>query len=183
MKIGGQREESFIWTLQDKSFLNQKGEFLICPKKYIPVNWKYAYRWLEEQYQHKKGIKPRSALIWVWIQRSYSEKAFYMAITQLYSSYEYGLKNKVALVLKIPQDVILLSSYNRWNILLEYCMEFKRKPDSKIDWQPVFRIHDIPTYDYIQGVIPFIKRNWIKKVIELDAKKLKRYGADFRKKF
>jgi hypothetical protein len=173
----------FIWTLQPRDFLTQHGDILTVSKENISYqNWKQPYQWMERQYRQRVGrLSSSHALIWVWLQQSRDEAEFYRTVTTLEPSYHYGLKGKVAIVLNLPAGIVLKSSYNRWNILLDYCLTFKRKPSADSDWHGVFDVRELSQWDHLQGVIPFLQRDWIKATIELDKSKLKKYGADFRK--
>ncbi|MCC6326344.1 MAG: hypothetical protein IT420_11990 [Candidatus Brocadia sp.] len=132
--IGPIKKKLFVWTLQHKDFLKQNGDILALSKKNLLYqNWKQPYQWMERQYRRRRGkLSLHRGLIWVWLQQSDDEAQFYRTITMLEPSYHYGLKGKMAIVLNLPAGIILKSSYNRWNILLDYCLVFKRKPSTDI---------------------------------------------------
>jgi len=170
----------FIWTLQNRDFLSQKRDPLVCSKKETPSNHRFAYRWMEGKYQEKKGMKLAHPLIWIFIQEKYSEKKLYDTLIPLEPSYHYGLKNKIVIELKLPRGIALKSSYSKWCCLLGYSMDFGRKPKCDKDWDSLFNTRNIVKFDHLQGVIPFVKRSWIVRALELNRKKLKKHGADFK---
>ena len=70
----------------------------------------------------------------------------------------------VCIHLEVPDGVGLRSSYETFNLLVDYCMVFGRRPECSADWESVFRP---AAGDRVQVVVPWIARAWMKRVEEL----------------
>jgi hypothetical protein len=103
-------------------------------------------------YQHAKGcyqdlashLGYNNSIVWGWINQEYTEK--------------HG--NDVLIVLDVPEQYVTLTSYYDWSDYI-YFTEDEDQENRELAWSNVFNTDGV---DEIQVVMPFIKKEWIKKI-------------------
>ena len=120
-------------------------------------------------YEKEKGYRLVSQLIWTWYDNTYfsNQDDQLDMVSTVESSVEH-LQTKCILNLSVPDHVPLLSSYSKWNRLMEYCATFDQTPSCHQDLVGIFDLSHIQNHDYIQAVLPMIKRSWIISVEEIN---------------
>lgn len=132
----------------------------------------FAYRWMIKQYQ-QKCCHSMTTPIWAW--KTYQGK------TKLFKAHQNKYYfNQAMLKIDVPDDYVLLSDFEDWNICLNcgYVGTSDRDYDrffaiedqlsqteyrkQVIDsWNRIFNVKDKP---YVQAVIPYLDLNWVKAV-------------------
>ena len=163
-----------LWTVQEISLLEGQADPIISTRTTEEPYWLLSYGVMHDFYKRTKSRTPTSPLIWTWHDSnyfSYQDEQLDMVST-VESDVEH-LKTKCVINLNVPDDIPLLSSYSKWNRLMEYCATFNRAPSCLEDWTGILEVNNIADYDYIQAVIPEIQRSWIVDIVDLDLSKLR----------
>lgn len=111
-----------LWTFQPYVVyekLMQKGEYSCQPDKSINIiddperHFTQAYQWMIKQMKEKIGVAPKDVTlpIWAWYRWNYKHQCpkFF---------YESGNDIRVCLKIKIPDDQVLLSEFDKWHYVL-----------------------------------------------------------------
>lgn len=127
---------------------------------------------MNEQYKKRTGHNIKTA-VWCW--QKYDGK------TDLFNigMHKYS-KNQAMIKMDVPNDLVLLSDFEDWNSCLNYGYIGKTEEDTEDfygwcdmlkpedynqmvtdSWQRVFQLRN---KDYIQAIIPYIDKKWIKEI-------------------
>ncbi|AUI77258.1 hypothetical protein BB562_00405 [Lactiplantibacillus pentosus] len=155
-------------TYQHRPFIKQTGDILTTARfREMPrdLNWPkelYAYDWLRTQYQQRRlPLNTHHALIWAWPQLPVGLPAVEQT------------DRRVAMVhlwLDVPDEIVLSMNFQAWCLILigDSLDHNQALVDS---WQRLFDeawlvAHDIASADNWdrQVVLPYVKRDWIKRV-------------------
>lgn len=147
-----------LWTIQNKKIIGDR-EILYCGGLFTSSHWQGIFDWMKNQYLARKNIPVDHNLIWTWLPQN--KKEYVDTLTSLYPADE-TYRELIRIDLSVPDKYVLLSSYAKWNVLMDYFLVFKKIPSNNGDWEDMFKIEGEPNKN-IQGVIPFIKKGWIRK--------------------
>lgn len=158
-----------LWTVQEKEILTTTGNFIYCTRPAEESYWRISYEFMARYYEQLKNVHLKYPLIWAWSDGNFFSNEDHQldAVSTVESSVEY-LSSKCVINLEVPDNIPVLSSYSKWNRLMEYCMTFNKAPTSLEDWEGLFDLLDIAEHEFIQAVLPHIDRNWISGVEELN---------------
>lgn len=151
-----------LWTILNKKIIGDR-EILYCRRSFTSSHWQGIFDWMKNQYLTKNNIPVDHNLIWTWLPQS--KKEYVDTLISLYPSDETYLE-LIRIDLSVPDKYVLLSSYAKWNVLMDYFLVFKKVPSNNEDWEDMFNIEGESNKN-IQGVIPFIKKEWITKATKL----------------
>jgi len=174
--VGVEQGQKLIecWTVQESKFLEQSGKTIYCTAEFADPTFINAYRWMKEAYRKLKGHPMSQYPVWFWVKsRDDSEEERYEMVAALLAEVQYTTP-KVLLDLKIPSTELLLSLYSKWNELLDYTRNFRREPRRFRDLRGLFDTSKCEAWDHVQCVAPFVERDWIESIAELDIEKVKR---------
>lgn len=132
----------------------------------------FAYRWMIKQYQ-QKCCHSMTSPIWAW--------KIYQGKTKLFKAHQNKYYfNQVMLKIDVPDDYVLLSNFEDWNIVLnrgyvglsdqDYDRFFTIEDQlSQTEYQKQVinswnRIFNVKDKSYVQAVIPYLDLNWVKAV-------------------
>lgn len=154
-----------LWTIQNTTLLKSKSRSpLIADWSQTPVNWRFAYEWMASQYARRIGEELANAPFWCWhsCNGRIGSPPTVETINSLLGDWGYWAKKKRVLVIDVPDECALLSSYCRWNEAMDDGIgsgSHKIRPRKFLD------MFDAPLikydFDDIQAVIPYIEKNWI----------------------
>jgi hypothetical protein len=158
-----------FFSFQDRSFLSQDSDPLRCRGSLVSPHWRPAYSWMKDRYCEIVGCEQEFDLIWVWQPPSGvpPRDAEYRALSDVYTDFE-DARQTLIIELSLPPELVLRSSYSRWNVLLDYCLLYKRAPECTEDWLGMFDCDTLDEHDMIQGVVPWIQRAWVSEVLEVE---------------
>jgi len=158
-----------LWTVQEKQLLQGNADPIISTRLNDEPYWRLSYSFMSSFYEKEKGNRLVSQLIWTWYDNTYfSNQDDQLDMVSTVESSAEHLQTKCVLNLSVPDKVPLLSSYSKWNRLMEYCVAFNQTPSCHQDWVGIFDLNGIQNHDYIQAVLPMIKRSWIISVVEIN---------------
>lgn len=181
-----------IWTIQNEEFCNkltQSGK-IESNWEAIDLDYAFAYEWICQQMSQRIGYKMRVPPIWVW----YKYGGIHKKPDMRHSGYLPKGTKGVCIELEVEREDVLLSQFEMWNWILnqeyvpydnrEYCKIIQRKVQNALTHSEVMaswsRIFDLTfgaeefwggvTARWIQGCLPSIKLDWVKKVYPFHAK-------------
>lgn len=152
-----------------------------CDGSLVSPHWRVAYAWMKQRYRELVGCDEDYELLWLWMVPTDrpAREAEYRALSSLCPGFNDARQMSI-IELTLPEDLVLTSSYSRWNVLLDYCIVNRRTPERTEDWLGMFDCKSLEKWDKIQGVVPWIERSWIDEVLEVDAGLFRKYGATVR---
>lgn len=170
-----------LWTLQSRNFFeHDKTTRIDADWKYTPANWRRWYEWMRRQWEARIGDSLASAPIWCWhscsgVQRS---RPTVGTFAMLMGDWSYYAPTLAAARLDVPDDLVLLSSYRRWNQAVDDAID-RGLDQSDDQFRDMFG-HPLITNDEddIQAVIPHIDADWITDMRQLPSGVLDRLDWD-----
>jgi hypothetical protein len=162
------------YTLQSSQVL-QGSERIVCGRRHVSSpHWLLAYQYMRTIYRKVTGRPMRGYPMWAWQVSGtrLTQREKYETICRLEDP-RLG-DSKVILHLTIPRAVALLTSYNLWGTLLEYCLLYERTPRDIRDWLPMCTTK-VQRWDKVQVVLPYIERDWIRRVEKPDPELVRRF--------
>ena len=157
-----------LWTVQEKKLLNSQAAVISCGKETEEISWRISYVFMAKFYEKIKGKTLESPFIWAWYDGDYfTGKVPQLDIVSTVESSAEYLRSKCVINLNVPDSVPLLSSYSKWNRLMEYVATFNKTPSCLEDWEGMFDLTGMADHEYTQAVLPHIHRSWIVGVEEL----------------
>lgn len=154
-----------LWTIQELSFVEADLIHpIVADWAKTPQNWRNWYAWMTQQWNARVGIGALTAPIWCWHSCNgiHQSCPTIGTLAMLMGDWNYYSPKMIVIECNIPDNLVLLSSYSRWNEAIGDAMD--RKSDS-IDGNRFDDMFDIPLFkhdtDDIQAVVPHIDRDWI----------------------
>lgn len=163
-----------LWTFQSKAVaaLLKAGNMHQCDWQYVPKNWRPVYQFMVDQMQQKAIPIQNQAPVWAWHSCEGWQKPPTLAVARDLLSdieLEFGV---VTIEFELPDNLALLSNYNRYCDLL-----FDHLDGEELDWlsyRNMFELKQFPAQAEIQATLPFISPDWI-----LDVRSLNLVPANF----
>lgn len=157
-----------LWTFQRLSVGEHLGrqEHYLASWDWTPCNWRRAYHWMAKCLEQRIGAKLNGAPIWCWHSCNGKLAAPPTAWTAraLLSDYDFEQGIEM-LTLRVPDELLLPSSYWAWNEFLDFVIVNRALPRSRRWRRSMFRSPLIKHgTDDIQAVIPFIRAEWVEAV-------------------
>jgi len=160
-----------LWTFQSAELENllDKVEVVYAEWQLTPVNWRPAYVWMAAEME-RHGIELNGhAPVWAWHSCSkwFAPPTVGTAMSLL-TDYQL-LNGMVTIEMEVPDELCLLSSYARFNELLDEVIDFGtiRHPEAHYE---MFSLPLELDMDEIQAVIPCINKDWILEIRPIDIK-------------
>lgn len=154
-----------LWSIQNRAYFESSSdESLTCDWKFTPENWRFAYRWMVEQWSIRVGTERLDAPIWCWhsCNGQHGAPPTVGTVAMLMGDWEYYAASMVILELAVPDEIVLLSSYSRWNNAVDDALDLKSQRIRTGVFSDMF---DSPLMkhatDDIQAVIPRVHPSWI----------------------
>lgn len=158
-----------LWTVQERQLLQGNGDPIVSTRLNDEPYWRLSYSFMASFYEKEKGHKLARQLIWAWFDNThFSNRDDQLDMVSTVESSAEHLRTKCVLNLIVPDELPLLSSYSKWNRLMEYCADFNQTPSCHQDWAGMFDLSNIQNHDYMQAVLPMIKRSWITSVEDIN---------------
>lgn len=163
-----------LWTFQSIKAIEalQKNGVLYADWQYCPdLTWERAYRWMAAEMNKRDIPIGEHPPIWAWHScKAYGHPPTLGDARALLSDIEleHGVQT---LELSVPDELVLLSTYHLWNDLLDYFIDKKPLP-KKQGFEKMFEFSnvDFERTDAIQATLPFLKKEWIVDIRDLNLK-------------
>ncbi len=120
-----------LWTIQERSFVEADLMHpIVADLAKAPQNWRNWYAWMTQQWNARVGIGTLTEPIWCWhscngIHQSCPTVG---TLAMLMGDWNYYSPKMIVIECNIPDNLVLLSSYSRWNEAI--CDAMDRKSDS-----------------------------------------------------
>ena len=151
-------------TLQKQEVLdviNSTGEYIPNPKyNCLPSEYKEMF----EAYSKKTGLEINAA-IWAWHTVGYKrvDNVPNMALVGEMESYYHDKNKNVALLLDVPDNLVLLTDAYSWASYVSDPLEIRLENpylwDVKVNWSAV---------EYVQAIFPTIRKEYVLGYVKLD---------------
>jgi Domain of unknown function (DUF3841) len=160
-----------LWTFQRVTILDalRRDDPYRARWDFTPMNWRVAYRWMASQLSKRVGHIYQSPPVWCWHSCNGKEGAPPTVGTArlLLSDYDFE-QGMVMLILSVPEELTLLSSYFGWNQLLEHVIVHRSLPRSRRRRRRMFEATLLKHgSDDIQAAIPHLRSEWIESTTKL----------------
>lgn len=154
-----------LWTIQARTLLDTaRNGVILADWERTPQNWRFAYRWMASQWRSRIGVMEIDAPLWCWHSCNGREGAAptVETLALLMGDWNHHASSMLVLELSVPDELVLLSSYARWNEAMNDAMEQRSEQVDTVRFSDLF---DPPLIKYdtddVQGVIPMIDQSWI----------------------
>lgn len=145
-----------LWTTQEQSFIEADLVLpILADWSKTPQNWRNWYAWMAQQWNARVGMGIMTAPLWCWHSCNGLFQSCPTAgtLAMLLGDWNYFSPKMIVIEFDIPDHLVLLSSYSRWNEAMDDAMD--RKSDS-IDGKRFADMFDTPLFkhdtDDIQAV-------------------------------
>ena len=155
-----------LWTFQPERVVLR----IESGKRFLPSwdstqeNWRSAYEWMASRMHEKVGFSTDAPPVWCWHSCGELGKGPTVGTARALLSDREIEQTLYTLELRVPSDLVLLSSYSDWNELLDHVVDGERVMDED-RWAEMFSVpplkHDD---DDIQAAIPYIEPDWVTSV-------------------
>ncbi len=152
-----------LWTFQSPAAT----ELIQSSTRYhasweFATSWEPAYRWMGNELKRLKGWDTQYPPVWTWYKCNHQRRAPGKGVARALLS-ELQIEQGVYLIkLDVPKEWMLLSSYRIWNEALDHCIDHGSIPENP--FRKMFSPEEIAKDDDTQTCLPFIEREWIKRV-------------------
>lgn len=157
-----------LWTLQSRTFLDaQHSPILLAAWGWTPQNWRVWYRWMCQQWELRLGSRMTGAPLWCWhsCNGALESEPTVGTYALLMGDWDHYASSMVSLQLDVPDNLVLLSSYSRWNEAIDDAIDRKLADIDGVRFYDMFEWpmmkHDT---DDVQAVVPYIDTSWITDV-------------------
>ncbi len=160
-----------LWSFQDTSAceLLEKTGTLRTDWQLTPINWRPAYQWMAAEMERRQILLNGFAPIWAWhscdgvLQAPPTMGLARGLLTDLQI-----LKGICVVEMNVPASICLLSSYQRFNDLLDLVLD-KGAPIYE-DFYDMFEVLRCSPHDSIQATLPYLDMTWILDIRQIDLK-------------
>lgn len=165
-----------LWTFQNSKSVDEllkTGTLVAKWERYKDMpNWENAYRWMASQMIQRKINCSKNAPIWAWHSCNTYQKAPTLDDARaLLSDFEIETGIKVV-EFECPDDIALLSFYSIWNDILDLFIQGNQAISLKKNtFETLFDVRSstFKKGDSIQATLPFLKKEWIIEIRELNS--------------
>lgn len=185
--------ELTLWSIQREeafSHLERRGD-LRGDWRWVPADWRPAFRWIAEQLAARLGIPAQRPPVWAW--HSYDGEAKRRPDLRRSAHLPTGTRG-VRIELRAPAELALLSDFRKWHCVLNghYCC-LDAAEDARIEaldkagnlsrgmvvgsWQRIFDLTSGAEGWWgprdaraIQACLPRIKLDWVRRVDHFTAR-------------
>ena len=154
-----------LWTIQAQTLLDAaRNRVLVADWERTPQNWRFAYRWMASQWKSRIGVTEINVPLWCWHSCNGVDGSAPTVgtLASLMGDWNYYATYMLVLELSVPDDLVLLSSYWRWNEAMNDAID---RRSEQIDTPRFIDMFDPPLIkhdaDDVQGVMPAIDYSWI----------------------
>ncbi len=161
-----------LWSFQSMTaceILEKKG-ILYAEWDFAPVNWRPAYEWMALE-MAARGIELNgNAPIWAWHScegQLHAPPTLGTARNQLTDMQI--LEGICVVEFDAPTELCLLSSYTRFNDLLDVYLQQEALPSREF-FMDMFEVLPLREHDNIQAALPYLKMSWVHDIRHLDMK-------------
>ncbi|MBK7871738.1 MAG: DUF3841 domain-containing protein [Saprospiraceae bacterium] len=161
-----------LWSFQamDACEMLEKNGFLRTEWRFTPANWRAAYEWMAREMTANSIDLEGYAPIWAWHSCDGTLNAPPTMSTARNLLTDMQILDGVCVVeFDAPASLSLLSSYNRFNDLLDSYLHSEQLPlrEAFLD---MFEVFPIQEYDHIQAALPYLQMDWVLDIRHLDMK-------------
>ncbi len=161
-----------LWSFQsmDACEVLEKSGMLCAEWRFTPINWRPAYEWMARE-MIARGIDLNGhAPIWAWHSCEGEMHAPPTLGTARNLLTDMQILEGVCIVeFDAPKEISLLSSYHRFNDLLDAYLDQEILPAREI-FLDMFEVFPIREHDNIQASLPHLKMEWVRDIRHLDMK-------------
>ncbi|HMO39570.1 MAG TPA: hypothetical protein PKC76_12150 [Saprospiraceae bacterium] len=162
-----------LWSIQANTACEwlEKNGVLQTPWSQTPLNWRPAYRWMTNE-MHLQDIDLQDfAPIWAWHScNGVLQAPPTLGIARNLLSDLQIIEGCCVVEFDAPASLCLLSSYQRFNELLDVFLDDKNAQPQREDFLDMFTMHPIDEYDSIQAALPRIDMEWVRDIRSLEMK-------------
>jgi hypothetical protein len=166
-----------LWSFQSKEavdLLKKKAILKVNWDRYRMASWKAAYRWMAYQMEGQGIHCDGHAPIWAWHScRKWGAPPSIGDASNLLSMGE--LETGVyTLELTCPDELVLLTDYSTWNILLDHFFDGNYHPQLSAEEKQAFfniQFERAEQDKWLQATLPFLSLEWIDDIrfLQFDA--------------
>ncbi|MEV0246541.1 hypothetical protein AB0H76_08145 [Nocardia sp. NPDC050712] len=150
-----------LWTLQAPEVvetLRSAGHYRADWER-VTANWRPAFEDLTRELG-RRGIDDGAAPpVWCWRGRARQRRAVRSTANSLLGHHEWA-HGRWLITLRVPDELILATSYARWNDYLGYRGGYDAtlvEGPHRMDWTPTLR----SSWDTLQYAIPYLRLDWV----------------------
>lgn len=161
-----------LWTFQSAELENllDKYEVIHADWRLTPVNWRPAYQWMATEMERHGIALNGHAPVWAWHScgKWYGQPTVGTARSLLT---DYQLLNGIVNIeLEVPDELCLLSSYGRFNELLDEVIDYGAIRHPECHYEMFSLPLEMEPNDDVQAAIPCIRKEWIREIRPVDIK-------------
>lgn len=152
-----------LWTVQRIEIIKSvfAEDVVYCSWEHIPAPWREAYGFMMKSLNHKGDVFFQSPPFWGWKYRNKRKMLDTMEGLLSVNDFEEG---RVVLLLEIPSSMVVSSSYDKWNEVLN---GFVGKGKTN---QGLYYVFSAPKKEWVQFCFPHLCFSWISELIFLRKK-------------
>jgi len=161
-----------LWSFQSMDACEQLDKIgnLQVEWRFTPINWRPTYEWMTREMVSRGIEMDGHAPVWAWHScegQQQSPPTLGTARNQLTD--KQILEGVCIVEFDAPENLALLSSYNRFNDLLDNYLEQGFLPAHE-DYLDMFDIWPLREDDSIQAALPRIEKDWVVDIRHLEMK-------------
>lgn len=161
-----------LWSFQsmDACELLEKSGTLQVTWRFTPINWRPTYEWMAREMASRGiGIEGH-APVWAWHSCEGQQQTPPTLGTARNLLTDKQILDGVCVIeFDAPENMCLLSSYNRFNDLLDAYLEQGFLPNRE-EYLDMFDIWPLRADDNIQAALPRLEKDWVEDIRHLDMK-------------